>query len=389
MINKQSVQSGYIMVLTLTLISLASLILAIIFQKSTIFSPFAKLSVDRQHARTLAQSGIGIAISQLAQKKEPPKEKTEDENTKKNKKDESDTKKLFTELLPVLNQWQEFRLTQEADQIDGVIKICIMSEEGKININEIFDFENKKIKGAPKKESKEIKTSEKDKKAKDKAEKGRTQKKEIDWHKPLEIIFKALEQKTGQKDLLKQIEQFLQKQEKPINDVTQLLEIKSFLFFKDHRYYQPPSQKQQDKEKERPLFLTDLFTTHSKNGAINPWLLSDSLRSVLGEPRALIGDAKERVQQTKEWLAEFKDRVSWQNDWKQQAGKMLKKISPEMQKILFPVFAESLDPTVFSVLASATINDVTQQLFVILERTKGSQNDKTLYDINIRRFYWV
>lgn len=388
MMNKQSVQSGYIMVLTLTLISLASLILAILFQRSTIFSPFAKLSVDRQHARTLAQSGIGIAISQLAQKKEPPEEKTDVEVTKKEKKGESDTKKLFEELLPVLNQWQEFHLTQEADQIDGVIKICIMSEEGKININEIFDFENKQIKGAPKKESKEIKTSEKDKKTKDKTEKGRTQKKEINWYKPLEIIFKALEQKTGQKDLLKQIEQFLQKQKKPINDVTQLLEIKSFLFFKDHRYYQPPSQKQQN-VKERPLFLTDLFTTHTKDGAINPWLLSDSLRGVLDEPRAQISDAKEHVQQTKEWLAEFKEKVSWQNDWKQQAGKMLKKISPETQKVLFPIFAESLDPKVFSVLASATINDVTQQLFVILERTKGSQNDKTLYDINIRRFYWV
>lgn len=376
------------MILTLTLISLASLILAIIFQKSTVFSPFAKLSVDRQHARTLAQSGIDIAISQLTQIREVEKKSTEDRDTTQSTTPEkSNVKKLFEHLLPVLNQWQEFRLTQETDQIDGIIKVCIMSEEGKININEIFDFERKQIKGSPQKNQEQPEKQENNKIETKKVDK---QKKDIGWYKPLEIFFKGIEQETGQKDLLKKLEQFLQKQEKPLNDVTQLLEIKSFSTFKDHRYYQPPStQAKQEKEKQRPLFLVDLFTTHTKNVLLNPWLLSDSLRGALLEVRAQVGSEKEYKEQTKEWLKNFKEKVSWQKDWQQQAGKMLKKISPETQKKLFPIFAQSVEPTVFSVLASATVNDVTQKLFVILERTKGSQNDKTLYDINIRRFYWI
>jgi hypothetical protein len=411
MINKRSSQPGYIMILTLTLTALASLILAIVFQKSTVFSPFAKMSVDRQHARTLAQSGISIVISQLVQSKKNPKEQNKtlsDKSTQQSEtqsKEESDTKRLFENLLPVLNKWQEFRLTQETDQIDGLIEICIMSEEGKININEIFDFEQKQIKGSPSvsaKDSQDMSTKKEKNKVKKQTDNreiernttakknGDQEKKEIDWYKPSEVIFKSLEQKTGQKDLLKQLEQFLQKNEKPLNDVTQLLEIKSFSIFKNNRYYEPPSiNTQQKNEKQRPLFLTDIFTTHTNNSLINPWLLSDSLRGILGENRVQIGNEKEFKEQIKEWLVDFKEKVTWQKDWQQQTGKMLKKISPEIQKKLFPIFTESIEPTVFSALVKATVNDVNQQLFVILERTKGSQNDKTLYDINIRRFYWV
>ena len=50
-------------------------------------------------------------------------------------------------MLPIINRWQEFKLVKKTDGIDGVIRVCIMSENGKVNLNQIFDFKTKKFKG--------------------------------------------------------------------------------------------------------------------------------------------------------------------------------------------------------------------------------------------------
>ena len=43
----------------------------------------------------------------------------------------------------------------------------------------------------------------------------------------------------------------------------------------------------------------------------------------------------------------------------------------------------------FSILSYATVGSVTQRLFVVVERIKSSQNGQTVYDIKIRKLYWL
>src|SRR5207302_419514 len=47
-------------------------------------------------------------------------------------------------IIRMCNVWQQFLLTQEADGVDGTCEIYITCEHGKININELYDFEEKK-----------------------------------------------------------------------------------------------------------------------------------------------------------------------------------------------------------------------------------------------------
>ena len=47
----------------------------------------------------------------------------------------------MSRILPTLNRWQEFDLKEKVDGVDGQIKVCLMCEEGKINLNRIIDFE--------------------------------------------------------------------------------------------------------------------------------------------------------------------------------------------------------------------------------------------------------
>ncbi len=49
-------------------------------------------------------------------------------------------KALLEAVVPALNRWQVFPLQQRLMALYGTIKICLMSEAGKININLCFDF---------------------------------------------------------------------------------------------------------------------------------------------------------------------------------------------------------------------------------------------------------
>ena len=49
--------------------------------------------------------------------------------------------------MPTLNRWQTFELTEEIDGLDGEIKLCITCEDGKLDLNQWYDFNKKKFIG--------------------------------------------------------------------------------------------------------------------------------------------------------------------------------------------------------------------------------------------------
>ena len=136
---------------------------------------YAKISKNVEQAKLLAFGGITMTLCKL----EESIETAGDEKDKKNrsssgsstaskkeshqksqaksadgKKGETENKELndkelqsiYGALLPHLNKWQTFNLDKQIDGIDAKIKVCISSEDGKLNLNEVFNFETKEFK---------------------------------------------------------------------------------------------------------------------------------------------------------------------------------------------------------------------------------------------------
>jgi hypothetical protein len=265
-------------------------------------------------------------------------------------------------ILPSLNTFQEFQLSHEVDGIDGVIKVCIVCEEGKINLNQVFDFKTKKFVGEGQPSG--------------------------DWKLVLQAIFKKIETMVGGGDLFVPFERFLKKREgKKIEDVTELLSIKEFFVFKDLVYYDPISTP--EKQSKKRGALTDIFTVHSKKQKIEPWLLSDGLLA-LGDIKSLTAkEATQRKSQITTWLQKFKMNSDWKNDWTTILKPVYEKELQSLPKGIESFLSTNFDPRSFSVLVHATVNNVTQYLLAIVERINRSQNGEIVYDSRIKKLYWL
>src|SRR5579859_3407887 len=134
---------GYILVLTLMILAIAIVITTQLFNQGTVHSVYANTVVEREKAKQLALGGIQVAMSVLTPK-ESSEQKT-DETAQAEPKDEK--RSQLKKLLPALNRWLTFDLKEDIDGIDGQLKICISCEQGKLNLNTIYDFKKKKFVG--------------------------------------------------------------------------------------------------------------------------------------------------------------------------------------------------------------------------------------------------
>lgn len=388
MIQQRNTYPGYIMVMALLMISLAVMMTSVMFDRSSTYVPYMKAVIDRQKASAMALGGLALVQAQLSQAV-VAEQKEGDQPGQKPKPPTPDQKMqhLLKIILPTLNRWQHFEMTEEQDGIDGTLSVCLMSEEGKINLNKVFDFEKKQFVGEPK----AVDTVE----PSTPPQAPRTQSRqpargEQDWKKNLMIVFDRLEKETKTKELFKSLEEFLKKRDYPLNDITELLAIKNFAFFKNALYYEPPHLKmKKNKEEQRPYALTDLFTLHSDTPTIEPWLLSDSMLGVLGIPRAQAQDGKKRMDSVIEWIKNSKVQSNWQQDWDKMLSQVYGVEVKALAKDILALFGTMFKAHYFSVIVSCTIGDATQRLLAILERIEKSQDTKTVYDVKIKKFYWV
>jgi len=354
--------NGYILIFTLLITAAMTAVVTYIFNRGIIYVPFIQLMIDQEKAKTIALSGIQIIASQLTyQEKEKKAPATEKKITPQQNNDE---KKLLARILPILNRWQTFELKDNVEGIDAQLQICLMSEEGKINLNKIYDFSQHKFRGQEKKQG--------------------------NWKKILQEIFKRTEKINKGKDLFSSLEKFLNKQQQQLNDVTELLTIKPFIIFKNNLFYEPPHKLEQEKSPiKQPLYLTDIFTTNSNKDTIEPWLLSNSLDQLFGLKQVEFGDIKQRKQIVNQWLKNFKKTAKWKQDWNTQLKPVYEKELQSLPQGIDSILSTTFEPKMFSILSYATVGRITQRLFAIVERIKSSQNGQTVYDIKIRKLYWL
>lgn len=66
-------------------------------------------------------------------------------------------------------------------------------------------------------------------------------------------------------------------------------------------------------------------------------------------------------------------------------GKELRTLPKNIDSMLSTTF----DPHFFSVRVHGKVGEVTQRLYAILERVKRSQGKEIVYDVFVRKLYWL
>ena len=262
-------------------------------------------------------------------------------------------------MLLVQNEWQEFNLSTAKDGLDGKIKICITCEDGKINLNKLYNPAKKAfyLIGAN--------------------------------NTSTEPMIKMLADRM--KEFFKDIDVeavmlgALKKQKYPYCMPMDLLKNKSFSFFKDHIFYVPSHQKQQKTSEESQsskLYLADIFTTYGTDFHIDPWLLSSSLRTIFGfkQEKKL---KKEDINMMLEKIS--LSNVTWQETWDTSLKELYGKEFKALPKEIIPFLSTKFEPRVFSVVCYGKVGRIEQKLLAILERSTEDKGDVVM----VKKIYWL
>lgn len=369
MMQHRTQQSGYVMVLALMVIALMVTLVTIMAQKSSVHLHYMKTMINREKAKNLAFSGIQIAMSQLANaEKEPEKKeaKPAEQEKKQTQKDPlAQQKRFLVNILPILNSWQNFKLTQKDDGVRGQISICISCEDGKLDINQFFDFAHKKFinEGTGKNDAKKL----------------------------FQELFNKLKEMQGGESLLNVFEKFLKERQNRLHEPSELLAIKEFDIFKNKIFFAPePTVQHKGGQEKQSVYLQDIFTLWSSKKELNPWLLSHSLQAVCGLKATRGEDFTSKQLEGK--LKDFKQELAFPKDWDKFLAPLFGKKFEQLPQEFRRVMSTKFEPHVFSVLSYGTAEDVTQKLLIIVERKEApvaGSTGQTKVVFRAKRFYWL
>lgn len=295
---------------------------------------FAQTVIQQEQARLMALSGLQYACALL----EYDKDKKEEQDQKK---EESPEQRYLKRIVPLLNRWQyyTFSTVQEggatAGDFVGEFRICIVSENGKFNINEAFDF------------------------------------KKGEFKQEYEALLKQLAV-TGLPEgaLFSRLTSYLRKRKGKLDDIAQLQEIEGLKGLK--LFYEPPVQApegEKNKSNEQ-LALADLFTIWTSGESVHPLLFSDSLCAVFSMQRPRADDLKTMKEQFSTVITEWQS--ARQGDWK-----VLEPIYgelPEYFKKFERLFSKQFGTPVYSVVSCGRVGNIEQRVMAIIGRdTKRSK----------------
>ncbi len=377
-IKKNNVCSGYIMIFTLLVVAASMVIVSYVSHRGQLHVPFVRMVINREKAKLLALGGVQVAVAQLAKSPEKEEKKSTPAAAGGEEKKEAgkgsgggaqssgqdkESKDLLQRVLPIINRWQTFDLNEQPDGIEGQLEICLMCEEGKINLNRVYNFKKEMFRG----------------------------KKEAGWKAVMQELCKSIEKTTKLSDLFPVFEKTFKERRTKYNDATELLLKKEFVYFKDFLFYEPSAttEKEKKEKKQQQIYLTDIFTVWTNSGKIEPWLFSHSLIVLFGLQQAEQDDAKKRKEQVDGWLKNFKKKANWEQDWKTMLQPIYGKELRSLPKHIDSMLSATFDPRFFSVRVHARVGDVTQRLYAILERIKRSQQEEIVYDVFVRKLYWL
>lgn len=353
MLKKTRQANGYILVLTMIIMSMLVILVTRMFFSSSIFSTFAAVAVQREQAKMLAQAGTNIACGQLYV---PAKsqEKTDLQEPGKPKEQIDLNKKLLEQIIPIINTWQTVKFDKATNGVDGTVRFYITCEEGKLHLNDLLTIitdpkllENKRA------------------------------------------FYQAILTKTASinninANLFTSAVDFFEKRKHIwLNDSTELLTERGFDQFLNNIFVTPA---QKDKKTKDAIYLIDLFTMQSRYGKLDPWVLSKSMCLTLGIAHPEDNTINDRL---KTAFKSYKKNYNWSSDWdaifKPVYNISFAALGKEIVSLL-PGNNEPFNPVAFSVTAYATVGKITHGVCALLLRRK--QQDQSVAFIPIKS-YWI
>jgi hypothetical protein len=348
-----SAKQGYILILAVMFLSIGVVLVSQLFEIGSVHIKFDNAMIQREQAKQLTHGCVQLALSQLSVVQ-----------TKTGQQDQlQEQKKLLTNILAVLNQWQVFELKKDIDGIDATIGLCLISENGKIDLNAMFDFKEKKFKGQGQATG--------------------------DMKKIWQSYCATLRPFFNNKDICEPVEKFLKEHGKPLLDVSELFGVKEIAQEFGGQLFAPPPDIESKTDKKRVIYLTDLFTVFSRQPIVQPLFLSDAVRAVLGLKRAThkTADIEKVKKQIQELLKDFNAGAPLQQIWDKQLQPIYGKDFKSLPAGTSQLFDAKFEPTIFSVLCYANVGTIRQELWAILEKQKPTDQKSLPYVIT--RLYWL
>lgn len=350
----QHTKQGYVFIVVLIILSTITFLLTYLTAQSDAFVSYARVAVDQQKARELALAGVHLGMSQLADGMRSTDEKKE----KKIDSDDQLFLRLLRTLLPVYGKMQTYDLKRDPDGITGKIQFCITSEEGKIDLNAVYDFKTHKFVGEGQQTG--------------------------DYKKIMEQWCGLLESRLKTQDLFQQCNAYMRKQTTVLNDSSQLLALKALNPLQDSLFYIPSTTTKDRHEDTHSLYLEDMFTVWTGKRTLDPWLLTDSLCAVLGLKR------RDTIEKDEVKMPQKVQEFVWEKDWDTYLAPRYGKKYADLPAFVRPLLATKFEPRMFSVLSYGKIGRVTQKVLAIIELTVATtQKKEKRYDANIRTIYWL
>lgn len=351
-------QPSYILVLALMITSVTIVMVSSLFYRSLLHYQRARYSYTKEQTRILARSGIECALGQLNSIYKRPLQTSsakatnnlndgaqnapkKEQSPEQAKKELSPRKKRADKLLKLLNRWQTFELKDGREGVDATIKLYIACENGKINLNKMYDFTKQQF----------IKQGD------------------FEAAALLQLIFANIRQFTNQKDLFPKLSKFFKKQKHTLIDTTSLFSDKDLRALGTHYAVNPESQKKQ-------LYFSDLFTLDTDSLVIDPLFLSSSLALAFGFKT-------NRIKNTQEFLSKVPDKVDWSQDWDTLLQPIYGKKYENIPEPLKGALGSQFEPNVFSVVSYAIVGEIAQKMYAILHK------DRKTNRFIIKKFYWL
>lgn len=322
-------QRGYILLLLFSILSLCMTLMSIFFTRTVTYQHLMHLLLQKDKATKLAIGSIEIGQALLS----PAAEKEEKKQPvwAKGESNKPYYQTFFKTIFPYLHTNTTYTFTHQVEGINGSVQLYLQSENGKLNLNSLYDFRTKKF-----------------------AYEGQNG----DRKKICEWLFEKISKINHQPSLFAPFEQYLKKRTTDFNDITELLMIKEFAqAFNDTVFFQ------HEKTPSDKVYLTDIFTIATDQETINPWFFSYSWRIILGFPTKTMS----KEEQTK--VAEsFKSKVNWEVDWNSCLKTIYQKEYKDLPQEIKSLLTTECEANIFSLLLSATIGETTATIFTILKK---------------------
>jgi hypothetical protein len=306
-------RQGYILVITITLLSLAVVIVTSLANDSVLNISYVVNSYNRLKAQQFAFSGIDLGRSIISPKEDDPKKA-----------------KQIKEILLNLNRWQNYEIKLNDDSgLKCNLKFYLSSEQGKCNFNQCLQF----------------------------AKNEKSQKLEPNiW----EIIAEPLGKILNAQDLKSATQDWAASRSIPLNDTTDILKFDKFAYFKDKIVL--------DEKMENAL--DDIFTISTPDAKIQPYLLSNSTAKLLKLKNINDFTTEEWQELVNKAAEKFNENISLERDWDGLFAPMFGKKINELPTNFLNVCAPKWDPKIFSIIVHVQYDNVFYALYAIISAEK-------------------